>query len=68
MIERQHIDGAAPTLVFLHEGLGSLGLWRDFPAKIAAATGNGALVYSRYGNGFSRKPASWRVWPARIRF
>ncbi|HUN52271.1 MAG TPA: alpha/beta hydrolase [Candidatus Sulfotelmatobacter sp.] len=44
---------AAPTLVFLHEGLGSLGLWRDFPAKLAAATGCGALVYSRAGYGAS---------------
>jgi pimeloyl-ACP methyl ester carboxylesterase len=43
----------APVLVFLHEGLGSLGLWRDFPAALAERTGFGALVYSRYGNGFS---------------
>ena len=42
-----------PVLVFLHEGLGSAGLWRDFPARLAARTGCGALVYSRYGNGFS---------------
>lgn len=39
----------APTLVFLHEGLGSARLWRDFPARLAAATGCGALVYSRAG-------------------
>ena len=44
---------AAPTLVFLHEGLGSVSLWRDFPARLAAATGWGALVYSRYGYGGS---------------
>ncbi|MBV8372084.1 MAG: alpha/beta fold hydrolase, partial [Candidatus Eremiobacteraeota bacterium] len=42
-----------PVLVFLHEGLGSLGLWRDFPAQLADRTGCGALVFSRYGNGFS---------------
>ncbi len=47
------IDGA-PTLVFLHEGLGSIGLWRDFPQAIADRTGFGALVYSRYGNGRSQ--------------
>jgi pimeloyl-ACP methyl ester carboxylesterase len=41
------------TLVFLHEGLGSLALWRDFPAALAERTGSGAVVYSRYGNGFS---------------
>ena len=43
----------APLLVFLHEGLGSLGLWRGFPAALCERTGLGALVYSRYGNGFS---------------
>lgn len=43
----------APTLVFLHEGLGCVALWRDFPAKLAATTGCGALVYSRLGYGQS---------------
>ena len=42
-----------PTLVFLHEGLGSIELWKDFPALAAAATGCGTLVYSRYGYGQS---------------
>jgi len=45
--------GAAPTLVFLHEGLGGVSAWRDFPARVAAATGMGALVYSRLGYGGS---------------
>jgi pimeloyl-ACP methyl ester carboxylesterase len=45
--------GDAPTLVFLHEGLGSAGLWRDFPARLAAATGCGAVAYSRAGYGAS---------------
>lgn len=44
---------AAPTLVFLHEGLGCVAMWRDFPAALAAATGCGALVYSRLGYGGS---------------
>lgn len=44
---------AAPTLVFLHEGLGSAGLWRDFPDRLAAETGMGALLYSRAGYGRS---------------
>jgi pimeloyl-ACP methyl ester carboxylesterase len=44
---------AQPTLVFLHEGLGSIRQWRDFPAKVAAATGCRALVYDRYGYGQS---------------
>src|SRR6185295_828559 len=42
-----------PTLVFLHEGLGSVALWKDFPAEVVAATGCPALVYSRYGYGKS---------------
>jgi pimeloyl-ACP methyl ester carboxylesterase len=45
--------GAGPTLVFLHEGLGSIRQWRDFPARVAAATGCRALVYDRYGYGQS---------------
>lgn len=43
----------ALTLVFLHEGLGCVSRWRDFPARLAAATGCGALVYSRLGYGRS---------------
>src|ERR1700722_10811424 len=43
----------APTIVMLHEGLGSAGLWGDFPEKLAAATGAGVLVYSRAGYGAS---------------
>lgn len=43
----------APTLVFLHEGLGCVSTWRDFPARVAEATGCGALVYSRAGYGKS---------------
>ncbi len=46
-------EGGRPTLVFLHEGLGSIRQWRDFPAKVAAATGCRALVYDRYGYGQS---------------
>jgi pimeloyl-ACP methyl ester carboxylesterase len=43
----------APTLVLLHEGLGSVSMWRDFPAKLAQRTGYGVLVYSRAGYGKS---------------
>jgi pimeloyl-ACP methyl ester carboxylesterase len=46
-------SGDRPTLVFLHEGLGSIELWKDFPAQVAAATGCGTLAYSRYGYGRS---------------
>ncbi len=44
---------AAPTLVLLHEGLGSVALWRGFPAVLRAATGCGVLAYSRFGYGRS---------------
>ena len=44
-----------PTLVFLHEGLGSVAMWKNFPAEVVAATGCPALVYSRYGYGKSDK-------------
>lgn len=43
----------AITLVFLHEGLGCVARWRDFPERLAAATGCGAFVYSRRGYGGS---------------
>ncbi|AXK82764.1 alpha/beta hydrolase [Pseudolabrys taiwanensis] len=43
----------APTIVMLHEGLGSVGLWNDFPVKLQAATGCGVFVYSRFGYGQS---------------
>jgi len=42
-----------PTIVMLHEGLGSVALWKDFPERLAAATGAGMLIYSRYGHGAS---------------
>jgi pimeloyl-ACP methyl ester carboxylesterase len=55
-LEVRRIAGAnhdASTLVFLHEGLGSVSMWRDFPQKAAAATGCTVVVYSRYGHGDS---------------
>ena len=42
-----------PPMVFLHEGLGSVRLWKDVPRRLVEATGASALVYSRYGNGYS---------------
>jgi pimeloyl-ACP methyl ester carboxylesterase len=45
----------APTIVMLHEGLGSVGLWRAFPEQVATATGAGVFVYSRGGYGKSSK-------------
>jgi pimeloyl-ACP methyl ester carboxylesterase len=43
----------APTIVLLHEGLGSVAMWGDFPQKLAEATGLGVFVYSRKGYGKS---------------
>lgn len=48
-----------PTLVFLHQGLGCVGLWRDFPAKLSQATGCPGFMYSREGYGGS----STSTWP-----
>jgi pimeloyl-ACP methyl ester carboxylesterase len=46
-------DAGRRPLVFLHEGLGSVALWRDFPDKVARRLGAPALVYSRFGYGQS---------------
>jgi len=43
----------APTIVFLHEGLGCVDMWCDFPERVVQATSCGALVYSRAGYGKS---------------
>ena len=45
--------GEAPTLILLHEGLGSAAMWGDFPEKLSAATGCGVFAWSRIGYGFS---------------
>jgi len=54
-IEVRTIEGdpARPTLVFLHEGLGSVSMWKGFPARVAETTGCPTVVYSRYGYGGS---------------
>ena len=55
---------AHPVVVFLHEGLGSLAAWKDFPQRFCAAHGLRGLVFSRYGYGQSTpKPATER-WAA----
>ena len=54
-------DPALPPLVFLHEGLGSAGLWRDFPDHVARRTGACALIYSRTGYGRSSGLAAKRT-------
>jgi pimeloyl-ACP methyl ester carboxylesterase len=50
-----------PVIVLLHEGLGSVALWKDFPQLLAEHTGCGALVYSRYGYGRSEPLSSHRA-------
>jgi pimeloyl-ACP methyl ester carboxylesterase len=62
-LEYEWIEGEKdkPALVFLHEGLGSIRQWREFPAQVAAATGCPALVYNRYGYGDSDVLAEPRV-------
>jgi pimeloyl-ACP methyl ester carboxylesterase len=51
----------APTVVMLHEGLGSIAMWKDFPKQLAQATGCRVLVYSRYGHGKSQRLAEKRT-------
>jgi len=56
-------DGA-PTVVFLHEGLGSIAMWREFPARFCDELGVRGLVYSRFGYGKSTpRPAGERFYP-----
>lgn len=55
-----HAD--APLLVFLHEGLGSLSMWRDFPAQLCQAADARGLVYSRPGYGRSTPRAADDAW------
>jgi pimeloyl-ACP methyl ester carboxylesterase len=54
-------DSRRRPLVLLHEGLGSVGLWRDFPAALAAATGRRVLAFSRFGHGRSERPPAPRT-------
>ncbi|MEY4754141.1 MAG: alpha/beta hydrolase [Pseudomonadota bacterium] len=51
-----------PLLVFLHEGLGSLSMWRDFPLRLCQALGARGLVYSRPGYGASTPRAADERW------
>jgi pimeloyl-ACP methyl ester carboxylesterase len=52
----------APLLVFLHEGLGSLSMWKDFPQQLCDALGWRGLVYSRPGYGRSTPRAADEAW------
>lgn len=52
----------APVMVFLHEGLGSVAMWRDFPARLCDAVGVRGLVYSRPGYGRSTPRTAQESW------
>lgn len=52
-LEYLRIEGAQPAIVMLHEGLGSVSMWKQFPVDVARATGSEIIVYSRYGHGES---------------
>src|ERR1700757_164522 len=54
-------DSASRPLVLLHEGLGSIGLWREFPEALAAATARRVITYSRFGHGQSDPPSAPRT-------
>ena len=54
-------DPDAPALVLLHEGLGSVGLWRGFPERLADATGRRTVAFSRFGHGESDPPPKPRT-------
>jgi pimeloyl-ACP methyl ester carboxylesterase len=63
-LEYQRIDAGGrdrPTLLMLHEGLGSVSMWRDFPNRLAHATASRVVVYSRYGYGLSDPLAAPRT-------
>jgi pimeloyl-ACP methyl ester carboxylesterase len=51
-------DASRPLIVFLHEGLGSVAMWKDFPARLCAEVGARGLVYSRPGYGRSSPRAA----------
>ncbi|MDI9333356.1 MAG: alpha/beta hydrolase [Cytophagales bacterium] len=55
---------AAPLVVFLHEGLGSVALWRDFPKRFCDALNLRGLVFSRKGYGQSTPRKADEHWPA----
>lgn len=52
-----------PLIVFLHEGLGSLSMWRDWPARLCEAADCRGLVFSRYGYGRSTPRPHDERWP-----
>jgi pimeloyl-ACP methyl ester carboxylesterase len=65
-IEYRRVNGTAadaPIAVFLHEGLGSVAMWRDWPQALCERLGMRGLVYSRPGYGLSTPRAREEKWP-----
>lgn len=56
-------ESDAPVIVFLHEGLGSLALWKDYPEKFCTENGFKGLLFSRYGYGQSTPRPQQERWP-----
>ena len=55
-------DNERPLIVFLHEGLGSVAMWKDFPQRLCEAANCHGLVYSRLGYGRSTPRAADEIW------
>src|SRR5205814_157424 len=55
-------DSSGPIVAFLHEGLGSVSMWRDFPARLCDVLGRRGLVYSRPGYGRSTPRGEGESW------
>jgi len=53
IINQHLVDSQKPVLIFLHEGLGSIGQWKDFPQNLCTAVNLPGIVYDRYGYGLS---------------
>jgi pimeloyl-ACP methyl ester carboxylesterase len=61
-VNTNQVDTNAPVMVFLHEGLGSVALWKDFPQQLCAQLGMRGLIYSRPGYGKSTPRAREEHW------
>jgi pimeloyl-ACP methyl ester carboxylesterase len=57
-VETMELEGdrTRPALVLMHEGLGSVRLWRSFPRHLQRATGRRVIAFSRFGHGHSDPP------------
>jgi len=62
-VEHEWVGAGGRAIVLLHEGLGSVSMWKDFPAKLCAALGMRGLVYSRPGYGRSTPRPLGERWP-----